>query len=589
MAQKVEITIEVDGIKKTVNSIKDAEKAMKGLGKETKKVAEENKFLADIKGKFADFKKGVKGVTTGFKGLKGAIAATGIGLLLIAITSLVAYFKNSEEGSKKLAIAMEAIGIIVGKITGFFSSLGEKMVAVFSNPKQAILDLKDLIVENITNRITSLIDTFGFLGSAIKKVFSGDFSGALDDAKAAGSSYVDSLTGVKDTINKVGEAAVEFGTSVVKAVKEAIVTAEKLVTGFRNIRDEQQRLIVENAELNKTMETQQRIAEDTTRGYEERKLALEKVGEAQVKLANNLAKQAKLEEYNLKLQIQQEANYEKREELETSLAEATATRIDAETALETKKLEVSKITSELDAEELARKVSIQEMIDTLRAEDIENQWEKLYADLAIQEEQALAELTLLKATEAQKQAVKDSFAKKREKTAKEEAKFNKAIKKAEHDAELDIAIAGFSAISQLAGESSAVGKAAAIAATTINTYKGAQSAYADTPGGPIIKGIAAAIAVATGVMSVKKIVSTKIPGGGSSRGGGGSVPSMPTAPVIDPTVALEAAGEGQDQNNEVTLGTQSGSTGGVMRAYVVSSEMSTQQEADAKINDLARL
>ena len=586
MANKVEITIEVDGIKKTVNSLKDAEKAMKGLGKETKKVAEENSFLADAKKKWSDFKAGIKGATTGFKGLKGAIAATGIGLLLIAITSLVAYFKNSEEGSKKLAIAMEAIGIVVGKITGFFVTLGEKIINVFSNPKQAIIDLKDLIVENITNRITSLIETFGFLGSAIKKVFSGDFTGALDDAKAAGSSYVDSLTGVKDTINKVGEAAVEFGTSVVKAVKEAIVVADQLVTGFRNIRDEQQRLIVENAELNKTLETQQRIAEDTTRAYDERKAALEKVGEAQVKLAQNLEKQAKLEEENLALQISQEENYEKREELETQLAEATATRIDAETALETKKLEVSKITAELDAEELARKVSIQEMIDTLRNEDIENQWEKLYADLEIQEEQALAELTLLKASEEQKQAVKDSFAKKRKKTAEEEAKFNKAIKKAEKDAELNIAEAGFAAISQLAGESSAVGKAAAIAATTINTYKGAQSAYADTPGGPIIKGIAAAIAVATGVMSVKKIVSTKIPGGGSSRGGGGSVPSMPNAPAFDPTAALDAAAAGQQQDNDIAINAAGGST---VRAFVVASEVTNQQEADARINELARL
>jgi len=585
MAQKVEITIEVDGVKKTVNSIKDAEKAMKGLGKETKKVAEENKFLADAKSKFADFKKGIKGATAGFKGLKGAIAATGIGLLLVAITSLVSYFKNSEEGSKKLAIAMEALGIITGKISDFFASLGEKIISVFSDPKQAIIDLKNLIVENITNRITSLIDTFGFLGSAIKKVFSGDFSGALDDAKAAGSSYVDSLTGVKNTIDKVGEAAVEFGTSVVTAVKEAIIVADKLVTGFRNIRDEQQRLIVENAELNKTLETQQRIAEDTTRSYDERKEALEKVGEAQLQLAKNLEKQAKLEEDNLKLQISQEGNYEKREELETSLAEATAARIDAETALETKKLEVSKITAELDAEELARKVSIQEMIDTLRNEDIENQWTKLYADLAIQEEQALAELTLLKATEDQKQAVRDSFAKKRKKTAEEEAKFNKAIKKAENDAELDIAAAGFAAISQLAGESSAVGKAAAIAATTINTYKGAQSAYADTPGGPIIKGIAAAIAVATGVMSVKKIVSTKIPGGGGGSARGGSLPSLPAGPAFDPTVALDAATEGQEQDNQLTLNNQSS----VVRAYVVSSEVTDQQEADSRINELARL
>ena len=583
MANKVEITIEVDGIKKTVNSLKDAEKAMKGLGKETKKVAEENKFLADIKGKFADFKSGVKGVTTGFKGLKGAIAATGIGLLLIAITSLISYFKNSEEGSKKLAIAMEAIGIIVGKITDVFSFLGEKIVGVFSNPKQAIIDLKNLIVQNITNRITSLIDTFGFLGSAIKKVFSGDFSGALDDAKAAGSSYVDSLTGVKDTINKVGEAAVEFGTSVVKAVTEAIDVADKLVTNYRNIRDQQQKLIVENAELNKQMETQQRIAEDTTRSYDERKAALEKVGEAQLKLAKNLEKEAKLKENDLKLQIQQEANYEKKEALEDSLAEATATRIDAETALETKKLEVSKITAELDAEELARKVSIQEMIDTLRIEDIENQWLKLEEELKLQEAKALADLALLKGTEEQKKAIEDSFAKKRKKSVEEEVKFNKAIKKAEKDAELNIAEAGFNAISQLAGESSAVGKAAAIAATTINTYKGAQSAYADTPGGPIIKGIAAAIAVATGVMSVKKIVSTKIPGGKSA--GGGSVPSMPAAPAFDPTAALDAASEGQEQDNQLTLNNQNS----VVRAYVVSSEVTDQQEADSRINELARL
>ena len=66
-------------------------------------------------------------------------------------------------------------------------------------------------------------------------------------------------------------------------VKEAVEVATKLVDQFRGIRDEQQRLIVDNALLNKEMETQQKIAEDTNRTYEERKEALEKVGEAQVK------------------------------------------------------------------------------------------------------------------------------------------------------------------------------------------------------------------------------------------------------------------------------------------------------------------
>lgn len=36
-------------------------------------------------------------------------------------------------------------------------------------------------------------------------------------------------------------------------------------------------------------------------------------------------------------------------------------------------------------------------------------------------------------------------------------------------------------------------------------------------------------------------------------------------------------------------GEQTGSTQPVVRAYVVSSEVTNQQEADAKINDLARL
>jgi len=73
--KKISITIEVDGVKQIVNNVEEAEKAMKGLGKETKKVAQENKFLGDAKQKWADFKSGIKGATTGFKGLKGAIAA----------------------------------------------------------------------------------------------------------------------------------------------------------------------------------------------------------------------------------------------------------------------------------------------------------------------------------------------------------------------------------------------------------------------------------------------------------------------------------------------------------------------------------
>ncbi|MFA7361924.1 MAG: hypothetical protein WC139_12905, partial [Candidatus Kapaibacterium sp.] len=64
-------------------------------------------------------------------------------------------------------------------------------------------------------------------------------------------------------------------------------------------------------------------------------------------------------------------------------------------------------------------------------------------------------------------------------------------------------------IAGLLGEQTALGKIAAVAQATINTYLGATAAFAQTPGGIIIKSLAAATAVAQGILSVKKIKNTK--------------------------------------------------------------------------------
>lgn len=68
--------------------------------------------------------------------------------------------------------------------------------------------------------------------------------------------------------------------------------------------------------------------------------------------------------------------------------------------------------------------------------------------------------------------------------------------------------AGFAgAVSDLLGENTKVGKIAAIAQATINTYLGATAAFSQTPGGIIIKSLAASTAIASGLASVKKIMS----------------------------------------------------------------------------------
>jgi len=109
------------------------------------------------------------------------------------------------------------------------------------------------------------------------------------------------------------------------------------------------------------------------------------------------------------------------------------------------------------------------------------------------------------------------------------------------DQKLELA-AGFAGnIAAIFGKNTAIGKAAAIAETTINTYRAATSAYASLAGvpvvGPVLGIAAAAAAIAAGLANVKKIIAVKVPGGG----GGGSAPtaissSAPAHRVFSSTV-----------------------------------------------------
>ena len=187
--------------------------------------------------KFTGMTKSLSGATKGLNLMKVAIIGTGIGALLIGILAVSKAFTSSEEGQNKFNKILGIIGATVSVFTDKLADLGSFIIGVFENPKQALLDFKDAFVKNITNRISSAIETIGFLGSAIKKVFSGDFSGAMDDAKSAGSSYVDTLTGVKDTIGKVKESVKELTTEIITEGKAAGVIADQRAKADKLDRD----------------------------------------------------------------------------------------------------------------------------------------------------------------------------------------------------------------------------------------------------------------------------------------------------------------------------------------------------------------
>lgn len=81
-----------------------------------------------------------------------------------------------------------------------------------------------------------------------------------------------------------------------------------------------------------------------------------------------------------------------------------------------------------------------------------------------------------------------------------------------------------SAATSILGSETAAGKAIAVAAATIDTYRAAVSAMATTPGGFVAKAIALTATIATGIATVKNILSTKVPGASDTT----SAASIPT-------------------------------------------------------------
>jgi hypothetical protein len=136
-------------------------------------------------------------------------------------------------------------------------------------------------------------------------------------------------------------------------------------------------------------------------------------------------------------------------------------------------------------------------------------------------------------------------------------------------------------ISDLIGKDTAAGKVAAVAATTINTYAAAQTAFFNAQKNPIsILGpaypyISAGLAIAGGLKNVQAILSVPTPGGG---GGGGSAPSGGGSAMTAPS--FNSVGSSSTNQLAQSIGTQSQTP---VRSYVVASDVSTAQALDRNI------
>ena len=247
----VKKTIEVDVKNNFAKSAKDLDgfnKELKETAEETKKVQDTTKEAkADVSalggtrftGLIATIGKTVKAMFT----LRGAIIATGLGALLILITSIKAAFTRSEAGQNKFAKLMAVIGSVVDNVLDVMGKLGGVIISAFENPVEAVKKLAKAIKQNIVNRITGLLELLPALGRAINEVFSGNFSKAgriATDAVAKVTLGVDNFT---DKIIDATKATKEFLAEVEREAKIAAGIADKRAKADKIERD----LLVERA------------------------------------------------------------------------------------------------------------------------------------------------------------------------------------------------------------------------------------------------------------------------------------------------------------------------------------------------------
>tara|TARA_R110001632_G_scaffold70241_3_gene163719 strand:+ start:1354 stop:3303 length:1950 start_codon:yes stop_codon:yes gene_type:complete len=562
-------------IKKTEASMKKASSSTKSLGADLSGV---DSLTGGLGAKFGKFRGTIGSVIKSFKSLKFAIAATGIGALALAIAAVGKAFTASEEGQNKFAKIMSVIGALTGNLLDLLADLGDKIISVFENPKQAAIDLGDAIKENLTNRVEGMLELLPALGKAIKLAMNLEFSEAgkvAADAVGKVTLGVDSITdSIGNAIDKTkefvqeqiteGKAAAKVADMRAKAEKlERALLVEKSISQSKvaqlrlKARQEEQFSAAERKEaLLEAQDLENGLLDKETKALELRKNAqilentfsrtdkenLDKEAKARAAVNNQIAKRA-----NVARQLQRELN------TVDAQVQTEKAAIDAAEKLAAKEKEDA-----LEAIRIAGVVSKEEK----RAEEIQKETQK-YVDLLSLAAIHITDKDELAATElelkaAQNERLKELQAKflKEDKDAKDKAakededrtQKQKDIEEAALDAKFQSARDVTTLISGLADvlaqgneeqqrKAFKLNKAASIGAAVINTAQGVSKAFAQGGVGGFVTG---ATVAAAGIVQINKISKTQFKGGGSVDTpapsptlGGGDAGTQPNVPSLN--------------------------------------------------------
>ena len=150
--------------------------------------------------------------TAGLKGIKKAIATTGIGLLIVAVGELAAHFDD----------VRRAVGITDEKFQEFKSTV----VGVLKTIVAGFVGVGNSILQFLITPIKTFIEVVKGAGTLIKDVFTGNFKKIKEDAVSAGKAVTDALnSGIefKANFNK----GKEFADNLIQDIQDNLNKPDK--------------------------------------------------------------------------------------------------------------------------------------------------------------------------------------------------------------------------------------------------------------------------------------------------------------------------------------------------------------------------
>lgn len=204
-----------------------------------------------------------------FEALNLVMSMNPIGLVVTAVGALIAgftyLFKQTTVGTAVFESAFNVINAIIIVAVDYVDKLANNVKAAFEDPEQALKDFAGMIKQYVADKIEAATRIVTLLGSTVKKAFSGDFKGAMEDAANASLTLATEFTFVGMTAKAMGEAVSDVNDKLQKNYELLNFITEE-TKRLRKARADQS---VVSAKLSKAEEELAQKAEDSTLSLKE--------------------------------------------------------------------------------------------------------------------------------------------------------------------------------------------------------------------------------------------------------------------------------------------------------------------------------